>query len=146
MADEEMKPIDKLIDTMRAKYQDSVCAFVSLNLGWDKVEAIAADILSYDGPALKWASYAFSEEDDLHAALVDLVIKTYVNRYDREQIVQMVNLLAVGVGGDPFCSYLLRICICSGVTIDIYTLIKVWNECHPEAKAIITNFQDYPSV
>lgn len=116
----------ELLQSMREQHRDSVYDWIRENLGYDVPLKMAEDEM---GNPITAAFAYLTPENSLYEAMRTTVKRTYAGRYTREQMVNMLTLLAVGTSN--MYSFSPSITVCDGVTIAAHDLVSCWNETHP---------------
>lgn len=121
----------ELLNAYEEKYGiGGVKAWVESNVGYDAVKKIA-ESMTREGSAC--STFRIDPVLFMNTALHNLVVKTYVGKYDREQMLQMLKLLFVGFDG-RYSNVAIHLCN----ECDLYAkdLISAWNKENPDSDEI----------
>ena len=121
----------ELLNAYEEKYGiGGVKAWVESNVGYDAVKKIA-ESMTREGSAC--STFRIDPVLFMNTALHNLVVKTYVGKYDRDQMLQMLKLLCLGLNGDYMG---LAVHLCNKCDLSIEDLLLGWNRQNPDSDEI----------
>lgn len=107
-----------------------VKAWVESNVGYDAVKKIA-ESMTREGSAC--STFRIDPVLFMNTALHNLVVKTYVSKYNRAQMLQMLKLLFVGFDG-RYSNVTIH--LCNECDLCAEDLISAWNKENPDSDGI----------
>lgn len=107
-----------------------VKAWVESYVGRDAIKKITESI-TREGSICR--TFRINPVIFMDTALNNLVVETYVSKYNREQMIQMLKLLCLGINGD-YVGFAVH--LCNECELSIEDLLAGWNKKNPDSDEI----------